>query len=54
MGKRRALEGIAWRYEPEEYLLPGVRGHPSIFESVVDLFRHGKADSKTFLNKPTR
>ena len=34
----------AWRvahedYPPSEYHIPGVKGHPAIFESVVDAYR---------------
>ena len=37
----------AWRiahenYPPPEYGIPGVKGHPAIFESVCDLYRQGK------------
>lgn len=37
----------AWRsshaaYPPTEYALPGVKGHPAIYESVVDMFGDGR------------
>ena len=41
-------------YSPKEYLIPGVKGHPAIFESIVDLFGAAKTDSReTFLNRPS-
>jgi hypothetical protein len=40
-------------YKPKEYLIPGVKGHPSIFECVVDVFGVGKEDTgKSFLRVP--
>jgi heme-degrading monooxygenase HmoA len=42
-------------YSPKEYLIEGVKGHPAIFESVVDEFGTAKTDSRdTFLNVPAR
>jgi heme-degrading monooxygenase HmoA len=42
-------------YVPKEYSVPGVKGHPAIFESIVDLFGAAKTDSReTFLNIPAR
>jgi len=37
----------AWRsthdaYKPTEYKLEGVKGHPAIFEPIVDLYYHGE------------
>lgn len=38
-------------YSPKEYLIPGVKGHPAIFECVVDQFGVGKSDTgKSFLH----
>jgi heme-degrading monooxygenase HmoA len=28
-------------YKPTEYSIPGVKGHPSIFEPIVDLYYQG-------------
>ncbi len=28
-------------YKPKEYLIPGIKGHPAIFECVVDLYGDG-------------
>ena len=42
-------------YKPTEYLIPGVKGHPSIFECVVDIFGPGIVDTgKSFLRVPTK
>lgn len=35
----------AWRsthseYHPTEYAIPGVKGHPAIFEDIIDLCHH--------------
>ena len=40
-------------YSPKEYQIPGVKGHPSIFETVVDLYGVGKHDTgQCFLRVP--
>lgn len=40
-------------YAPTEYRLPGVKGHPAIFESIVDLTGVGRtATGGTFLSVP--
>ena len=37
-------------YSPKEYLIPGVKGHPAIFECVVDAYGIGQVDTgKSFL-----
>jgi hypothetical protein len=42
-------------YKPKEYLIPGVKGHPSIFECVVDIFGPGIVDTgKSFLRVPEK
>lgn len=46
----------AWRiahdaYSPSEYRIPGVKGHPAIFEPIVDAVREGsKATAPGFLH----
>ncbi|MES2190083.1 MAG: antibiotic biosynthesis monooxygenase [Pseudomonadota bacterium] len=32
-------------YSPTEYLIPGVKGHPSIYECIVDLVGVGRTGS---------
>lgn len=42
-------------YKPKEYLIPGVKGHPAIFECVVDLYGEGKTDARdSILTVPRR
>ena len=47
----------AWRsnhsdYTPGEYSIPGVKGHPAIYECIVDVFGEAAASSDTpFLSK---
>ncbi|CAN5645333.1 hypothetical protein BH09PSE5_BH09PSE5_45550 [soil metagenome] len=42
-------------YSPKEYLIPGVKGHPAIFECVVDVYGAAKTDSReSFLTVPVR
>lgn len=33
-------------YSPKEYLIPGVKGHPAIFESVVDVYSSNHVGSR--------
>lgn len=42
----------AWRsnhsdYTPSEYAIPGVKGHPAIFECVVDMYGPDHATTRT-------
>ncbi len=40
-------------YVPKEYAIPGVKGHPAIFECVVDLFSDAKVGSReSIINVP--
>lgn len=41
----------AWRanhdqYQPTEYGVPGVKGHPAIFQSIVDVYSDGMAEDQ--------
>ena len=33
-------------YSPAEYRIPGVKGHPSIYECIVDVVGEGRVDSR--------
>ncbi|MES2413640.1 MAG: antibiotic biosynthesis monooxygenase family protein [Pseudomonadota bacterium] len=50
----------AWRvahdaYSPSEYRIPGVKGHPAIFEPIVDAVREGtKPAAPNFLHASSR
>lgn len=42
-------------YAPKEYMIPGVKGHPAIFECIVDLYGPGRTDTgKSFLRVPEK